>query len=185
MNPEALGKCLEHVGTFSTEQVALIFNHCEVQHVKKGDALIEAGQVCNSVFFLVKGACYQYKMNETEESIIELYDETDCIVNHASFIFQKPSSETVKAYADSEVLALTVHSIHKLIGVSPVFFQLGKILQSSSFRLNFFDDAMTPQERYTYILENKPRLIQTFPLKYIASYLKIAPETLSRVRALA
>jgi len=43
--------------------------------------------------------------------------------------------------------------------------------------------VMTPTEKYRYILSNKPQLIQKFPLKYIASYLNITPETLSRVRA--
>lgn len=184
MNTEQhLSQCLAHVGTFSNSEVALIFSHCEFQKIEKNGVLLDAGQVCNAVFFLVKGACYQYRMNETEENIIELYEETDSIVNQESFIFQKPSTETIKAFVDSEVLMLTVHALHKLIAISPVFFQLGKILQPA-FRLNFFDNAMTPLERYKYVLDKKPQLIKRFPLKYIASYLKIAPETLSRVRAL-
>jgi len=41
---------------------------------------------------------------------------------------------------------------------------------------------MTPLQKYQYILDHRPDLIQQFPLKIIASYLKITPETLSRVR---
>ena len=79
---------------------------------------------------------------------------------------------------------MTVYSLHNLIEISPVFFQLGKLLQPTTLRTQFYDDSMTPIEKYKYVLEHRPQLLQRFPLKYIAAYLKIAPETLSRVRGL-
>lgn len=181
---ELLNRCLEDIGAFSPRELVLILEHCTFYKVSKHGILLEAGQICSSVFFLLKGACYQSRMTDTRENIIELYVDNDCMFNHTSFVSQKPSSETIKAYVDSEVLALTIHSLHQLIAISPAFFQLGKLLQLSSSRTNFFDNRMTPVEKYNYILVNKPKLIQQFPLKYIASYLKITPETLSRVRAL-
>jgi hypothetical protein len=41
---------------------------------------------------------------------------------------------------------------------------------------------MTPLEKYQFVLQTRPQLVQVFPLKMIASYLKVTPETLSRVR---
>jgi hypothetical protein len=55
-------------------------------------------------------------------------------------------------------------------------------MDSAVSRVIFFDNASTPTEKYLYILNNRLQLIQAFPLKMIASYLKITPETLSRVR---
>lgn len=71
---------------------------------------------------------------------------------------------------------------HRLIGQSQSFLQMGKILEESTSRIDFFDNNNTQDEKYQYVLENKPELIQSFPQKLIASYLKITPETLSRVR---
>jgi CRP-like cAMP-binding protein len=181
---EVLGTCLAGIGRFSATEIALIIEHGSFKNIKKNEFLLAKGDVCSSIYFLLKGACYQYHIPDVDEQIIELYTETDCVLNQSSFVFQQPSTEAIKAFIDCEVFILNVFDLHALIGKSPVFFQLGTLLQASSFRLSFFDKAMTPQEKYTYLLENKPQLLRVFPLKYIASYLKIAPETLSRVRAL-
>ena len=53
-------------------------------------------------------------------------------------------------------------------------------MYNSVSRIVLFDNALTPKAKYAYVLNNSPQLIQEFPLKMIASYLKITPETLSR-----
>ena len=122
-------------------------------------------------------------MDDIEEKIIDLFTERDCALNQESFINRKPSNDVIKAFIDCEILILNIDSIHRLIKTSNAFLQLGKLMNSQN-RLLFFDNSMSPLEKYNYVLENNPAFIQTFPLKYIASYLKITPETLSRVRAL-
>lgn len=179
----ALNRSLQTIGPFSQEQLALIGGHCTFREIKKHDILLEAGQVCSAFFFLITGACYQFRTTDAGENIIDLHVAGDCVVNHASFVSRQPATETIKAYEDGEIGELTIQSLHQLIARSQAFLQLAKLLQVSTLRTDFFDDAMTPAEKYQYILANKPGLIRTFPLKYIASYLKITPETLSRVRA--
>lgn len=61
--------------------------------------------------------------------------------------------------------------------------QFGKILNQSKNRIAIFDNSLNPAQKYNYINNAKPELAKVFPIKMIASYLKIAPETLSRVRA--
>ncbi len=173
---------LKQVGTFTADELDQIQHECNPRYLKKNEVLLEAGQICSSIYFAVSGAIYQYRIMDIDENIIDLHVENEFFLNYSSFIAQKPSLDTIKAYVDSEILELTVQSIHKLIDVSPVFFQLGKLLQPTTLRTQFFDDSMTPGEKYKYILEHRPQLLQKFPLKYIASYLKITPETLSRVR---
>lgn len=95
---------------------------------------------------------------------------------------QKPSESFVQAYAESEILELTVQSLHGLIAESPAFLQMGRILEQATARVHFFDNDLTPIQKYEHLLNNRPQLLQKFPLKIIASYLKITPETLSRVR---
>jgi CRP-like cAMP-binding protein len=178
-----INKILKNIGTFSEDELSLIHKHCNLRQLKKNEILLESGQICGSIYFTVSGSFYQYRMNDIDENIIELHIENEWFLNYSSFISQKPSNEIIKAYADSEILEMTVYSLHNLIETSPVFFQLGKLLQPTTLRTQFFDDAMTPSEKYKYVLEHRPRLLQKFPLKYIASYLKIAPETLSRIRS--
>lgn len=184
MNQElhvSLNKCLKKIGRFTTLELEEILAHCTLQQVPKNKYLLKCGEVCNSFNFILEGAAYQY--DKETQGIIELYTEFDCVVSTSSLFFQKASEEDIKAFTDCRILTLTLQSLHELIGKSPIYFQLGKVLQPSWFRVGFFDWAMSPQEKYEHVLENKPQLIQTFPLKMLSSYLKIAPETLSRVRA--
>ncbi|MEM7086204.1 MAG: Crp/Fnr family transcriptional regulator [Bacteroidota bacterium] len=157
----------------------------ELKHRKltKNEVLLREGEICKSAYFIQSGSLIQYQMDEIEQQIIDLHIENEWFLNHSSFIAQKPSATTITAFEESEILELSVCSLHKLIETSPVFFALGKILEQAQERALFFDNSFSPAEKYNYILESRPQLIQKFPLKLISSYLKIAPETLSRVRS--
>jgi len=182
--PSTVNSALKKIGDFSASELNLINEHAIHRQLKKNEILLKEGQICRSIYFIITGAFYQYRMDDMEENIIELHIENDWFLNNTSFISQKPSVDTIKAYTDSEVLELTLYSIHNLIETSPVFFQLGKLLQPTIPRTQFFDNTMTPAEKYQYVLAHRAQLLQKFPLKYIASYLKMAPETLSRIRSL-
>jgi CRP-like cAMP-binding protein len=178
-----IDKALAAIGSFTAADLTLVEQHITYRTIPKNAVLLQEGAVCQSAFFILKGAFYQYQLVEIEESIIDLHGHSEWLLNHSSFISQKPSQTTIKAFMDSEVFELSIQSIHELIARSPVFFQLGKVLDQTSSRIHFFDNALTPLQKYQYVLANRPQLVHLFPLKYIASYLKITPETLSRVRA--
>ena len=180
---EKLRICLDRIGTFTDEELILIYESAVICKVKKNEIILDVGQVCNSFFFILSGACYQYQMDDIEERIIDLFTEYDCALNQVSFISRKPSDDVIRAFIDCEILVLNIDSVHKLIKISNSFLQFGKLMNSQN-RLVFFDNSMSPVDKYNHILVNNPTFIQIFPLKYIASFLKITPETLSRVRAL-
>jgi hypothetical protein len=104
------------------------------------------------------------------------------VLNHRSFVTQQPADSSISSFTGGIILELSIQSIHYLIGHSLSFLQLNKIMDNAVSRIVLFDNALAPKEKYLYVLNNRPQLIQEFPLKMIASYLKITPETLSRVR---
>jgi CRP-like cAMP-binding protein len=178
-----IAQILAQTGTFSDADVALLEKRIIKREVKKDEILLREGEVCQSAFYNVSGSFYQYNWrDEIEMNVIDLHLKGDWFLNHHSFIVQKPSENIIAAYTDATVLELSVHTMHQLILESPAFFQLGSILEQAKSRLHFFDNRSTPLQKYQYILAHQPALIQHFPLKIIASYLKITPETLSRVR---
>ncbi|WP_421827031.1 Crp/Fnr family transcriptional regulator [Larkinella sp.] len=178
-----VAQMLTPIGTFSEEQIRLFAHRVHHRSVEKDAVLLAAGAVCQTVYCSLEGAFYQVRYNDEQEPvIIDLHLPGQWFFNHQSFVTQTPSAYTIQAYSDGIVLELTIQVIHELIAISPVFLQLGSLLNQATDRIRFFDQNLTPAQKYQYILDHQSKLLHLFPLKMIAAYLKITPETLSRVR---
>ncbi len=174
---------LKKIGYFSDKDIELFEKSLSKRVIQKGEILLKQGQICQKVYFISKGAFLEYNFkDEIEQNIIDLYLENQWLLNKQSFVRQEPSDTIIEAFCESTVWGLDIHTIHHLIAHSPAFLQLGSILEPAHSRVQFFDNSLTPLQKYQYLLDNRREIIQVFPLKIIASYLKITPETLSRVR---
>ncbi len=174
---------LNDIGTFTNEESELVRSLCVERKIKKKETLLVEGQICQSIYLLNSGAFYQFQLEDIDQQIVDLHLPGDWFLNQQSFISQKPSTSTIVAFQPSEVLELRLDIIHSLINRSPTFFQLGKLMEQSSLQLAFANQSLSPSERYDLFLKINPKAVQVFPLKMIASFLKMTPETLSRVRA--
>jgi len=173
---------LDNIGNFSNEDVLLFNERAMKRNFQKNEILLKEGDVCKSAFYIISGEAFQFCYDDIDEQIIDLHIANDWCLNHSSFVTQKPSTAIIKAYSDLAVLELTITSAHELVALSPSFFQLGSVLQQSVSRVQYFDNTNTAREKHNQLFSSRPQLFQQFPLKMIASYLKIAPETLSRIR---
>ncbi|WP_209434959.1 Crp/Fnr family transcriptional regulator [Pedobacter ginsenosidimutans] len=174
---------LASVGSFSPYDL-LLFEEKTVRKIfSKNDMLLQPGEICQSVYFILSGSFFQFQDNDLTETIIDLHLPKEWMYNHPSLIEQKPSGTTIKAFEDAEVIELSLSNLHGLIAGSQSFLNLGRIFDQANHRTYLFDNALSPAQKYNYIKNVKPLIVQVFPVKMIASYLKIAPETLSRVRA--
>ncbi|MBT2560025.1 Crp/Fnr family transcriptional regulator [Pedobacter sp. ISL-68] len=174
---------LASVGSFSYHDLLLFEEKTVRKLFKKNDVLLRQGEICQSVYFILLGSFFQFQSNDITETIIDLHLPKEWMYNHPSLIEQKPSDTTIKAFEKSEVLELSLTNLHSLIAKSQSFLSLGRIFDQPNNRTYLFDRSLSPVEKYNYIKNAKPLIVQVFPVKMIASYLKIAPETLSRVRA--
>nr|WP_068888740.1 Crp/Fnr family transcriptional regulator [Pedobacter panaciterrae] len=178
-----ISNVLNTTGFYDKKDISLFEREINFRNLQKDEILLHKGQVAKSIFFNLKGAIYQYNFKtETDHNVIDLHIENEWFLNHKSFVLQVPSENYIAAFTQANVLEISIESIHYLIGQSPAFLQLNKILGYANSRVHFFDNVLTPLQKYQFIMENKPQLIQKFPLKIIASYLKVSPETLSRSR---
>ena len=174
---------LESIGQFSPFDLELFENHTTQNCFNKNDVLLKEGEVCKSLYFIQSGSFFQFQLKDIDEVIIDLHLEGEWMFNHQSLSEQTPSKTTIKAFSKSEVIELSLESFHALASKSTSFLQFHKVLNQAHNRTYIFDNSLTPIERYDYIKRAKPHLVKIFPIKMIASFLKIAPETLSRVRA--
>ena len=180
---ESISQLIDKAGNFSEEEAQLLIDEITFREISEGTNLVDLNEVCSAIWYVVSGSFFQFSLDdERQKNVIDLNVPGDWVINHKSFTTRNPSEAIIQAYEDSTVYALSMDSIHKLIALSPSFFQLGSILEGSNARVEFYDHNLSPDEKYSFILEHRPRLLQTFPLTMIASYLKITPETMSRVR---
>lgn len=174
---------LQQIGNFSPEQLSLLFSRLKTLDVKKDECLIKEGQKCQSFYFINEGNFRHYQILENgEEATLNLFIKSEWIVEYKSFISQQPSLNIIQAVEESQVFCMSVWDFHALAAMSEKFFQLGRILEQAIQNQDFQHNRLTPEKKYELLLATKPALLQHFPLKHIASYLGMTPETLSRIR---
>ena len=179
---EQVLKSIQKFAEFSQKERSLFTKKLKIKKVEKDDFLLRPGQVCNSIYFINCGAFrYYFRTNDFIERTLNLYIENDWVFDHQSFTSQKPSFNYIQAFEPGEIFELDIYSLHELIERYNSFFKLGNLLVSVQ-DADFLLTEKSPDEKYKFILTNRPQLLHRFPLKYIASYLRITPETLSRVR---
>jgi CRP-like cAMP-binding protein len=154
---------------------------------KRNDFLLREGEVCRYGYFVVKGTLRLYSIDKKgEEHIIQFALEDWWISDVSSMISGKASIYNIDALEDSDVLQIDKNSFEKFISFSPKFekmFNLGS--QKSRIALqervtNFL--SMSAEEKYLFMINKYPDIINRVPQRHIASFLGITPESLSRVR---
>jgi CRP-like cAMP-binding protein len=174
---------LRATGNYLDHEVLLFEKQARVRQVGKHEFLLRKGEVARSLYYLLEGAVQQYDIvSESEHNVINLHVAGEWFLNYESLITQRPSTVFMEAFADSRIMEISLEAVHHLTGRSTAFLQLNRVLEGAFKRMQFFDQSMTPTEKYLSVLNHSPQLIHAFPLKIIASYLKVTPETLSRVR---
>jgi len=172
---------IQQLVNLSEQELSIVQNKLNFRSIKKHSFILQEGNVCRAFYFLTKGSCtHTFTTAEGIDVILNLYVENDWLSDYQSFTSQKPSKNNIQAFEDCELVELTVHAFHELIGLSPSFFRIGRLFEK--LQNPETDFIKSHNEMYKELLANRPQLIQKFPLKYIASYLRIAPETLSRIR---
>ena len=174
---------IQQFGNFTEAQLSEIIRRLKFSTLPKGMNLVKEGDICREFYFVQKGCFRQYTILETGiEATMNLWTEKDWMFDYKSFVTQQPAVSIIQAAEDSEVFELSVWDFHELVKTSDSFFQVGRIMEQAIQNQQFQHNRITPEEKYELLMNSKPEILQKFPLKHIASYLGIAPETLSRIR---
>lgn len=174
---------LNTIGQFTSFDCELFDKHIAKKILNRNDILLKEGEVCTSFYFVLEGSFIQYQTKELDDNIVDLHLKNEWMFNQESLTEQIPSITTIRAFSNAEILILSLRDFHAICAKSQAFLQFGKILNQTKYRTLLYDSSLNPSDKYQLMIKAKPALINMFPLKLIASYLKVAPETLSRVRA--
>jgi CRP-like cAMP-binding protein len=154
---------------------------------KKGQFLLQEGEVSKYTAFVLKGSMRQYSVDaKGTEHIIHFGIENWWVGDRESSTMLTPSNYNIDAIEDTEVLLTTSEDLQQLTAALPV---IGKMVNTMNQR-NFIASqkrihdslSLTAEERYLELLKNHPDFLQRFPQTMLASYLGITAETYSRIR---
>jgi CRP-like cAMP-binding protein len=155
--------------------------------LNKNDFILQEGQISKHLYFLEKG-CVRGFYNVDGKDITQWFGfENDFVTSFRSFITQTPSAEYIHVIEDSVLWALDKEQLNNLLKTFPEIEKLVRIIYEQYYiRLEErYANAhfKTATERYENLLQYEPHILQRMPLGYIASYIGISQETLSRIRA--
>ncbi|HRJ30701.1 MAG TPA: Crp/Fnr family transcriptional regulator [Cyclobacteriaceae bacterium] len=153
---------------------------------KKGEFLLTEGQVCNHVSFVNRGCFRNYNMVRDEERTQFFVFENEYATDYCSFVTRLPSRDFIVALEDAEVLQLEYTAMHFLYEKYGIWQKYGRLIAEYVFVFTAFRSQnlllKTPEELYLQLMQEKPLVLERVPLKYIASFLGVTPEALSRIR---
>jgi CRP-like cAMP-binding protein len=139
-----------------------------------------------NVYFSKSGCLRMFIEDEKEEHCIRFAYKKSLFTALDSFISGKNSALCIQALKKSEVFVVDKKSFMQIINSNDENMKLWQNILENLIeqQLEREIDLLTysPEERYKRVLKRSPQLFQEVPLKYIASYLRMTPETLSRIK---
>ncbi|MEO6521077.1 MAG: Crp/Fnr family transcriptional regulator [Mucilaginibacter sp.] len=182
---------IQHILKFTpltADEIEQINQSVSIQKVKKKTFLLEAGKVCKSNYFVVKGCLRLYFVDrKLTEQITQFAIENWWITDQDSFDSRQPSQYYIQAVEDTEVIYINKDALEQLYISVPKLERYFRIIFQRVYtawqrRTKFLYDQ-TDEERYRFFSEAFPGFMQRVPLYMIASYLGFTPQFLSKIRA--
>lgn len=157
----------------------------KTEEILKGGFLIKPNVICNKISFVQSGLFRLYYLVEGEEKTMLFFPENQFATDYFSFLTKTQSIRHIDALEDSIVYSISYDDLHKLFAFKN-WETIGRILAERAYVLSVFlanriihDNFET---RIVNFMKENPGLYQRLPQYMIASYLKMTPETLSRVK---
>lgn len=185
MNPKLI-ESLRNVDQFTDAEMDLFKSKLVPIKLAKGDHFLEEGQVNKHLAFIEKGLAMHYQMADGEEVARDFTTENNWLTYLKSFTNQSVSDMAIKALEDTDLVCLTYTGLTELFAAQPRFIAVKNFYIEKSFvdivQHNANLAMLDAKQRYYKLMKEKPEIINRVSQYYIASYLGIKPQSLSRIR---
>ena len=153
----------------------------------KGEIILKEGDVCEHLYYVERGLTRQFYFKNGKELTEHIGVEHSIVMCIESLFKEKPTYLQLEALEPTLVYAMPKHRLEE-VALHNVNIQIlyRKILEESLIISQVHADMLrfeTAQDRYLKLCKQSPQVVLRAPLVYVASYLQMTPETLSRVRA--
>lgn len=183
-----LKNSIESYSPISEQSWKLIENITGFQTLKKGETLLQNGEIAKDLHFIAKGVLRAFITDEQGNFYNKnLFLENYIAGSKVSLMLQKPSNFTIEALEDSIVININYKKYMELIYQNDDLknFYIAHLEKNWIIEKEEREVALVMQnatERYVSLLEKHPDIADRVPLLHIASHLGITPTQLSRIR---
>lgn len=154
--------------------------------LKRKEHLLREGQLGNYAAFIEKGCLRYYFTVNDDESTGQFFFENGWYSDYESFLSGEPSNQNIQALEDCTLYLLYRRDLELLFFQYPVFEKFGRLMAERAVlglkKKNEFLMLQSFEQRYLQLIRDRPKVIARVSLKYIASYLGMKAESLSRIR---
>jgi len=174
--------------SITQEEIESLISSFKPKQFSKNELIIQQGKICDFVYFVNKGIVrfFYYKDDGTE--ITECFHFPNSFMSaYSSFLSGEPTFENAETLEETELLVIHRSDLISLYNKYPNFEKLVRVITEKMYieleKRIMSIHCQSAEERYLNLLKSdNPEILKKIPLKYIASYLGVSPETLSRIR---
>lgn len=167
------------------EEWQAVENCLQRKEYKKGELILQHGKICRKLYFLEEGFLRYFILQNGEEVSKFFTQAPYCFTSQRSFTKDIPTEDNILALKDSIVWEIDKADAFELLKYSNWSEFIRKLIQEVQF---FTEEILkdiqnnSAEDRYVRMVEENGAILNNVPLKDIASYLGIAPQSLSRIR---
>lgn len=171
---------------FEDDEWAHIASHFYLREYEKGEFILQQGAVAQDVFFLEQGIVHSYCLREGVVASDNFFFDGNMGAALASFISREPSLNFLEAVTSTRLHCLNHHSVEILCDKFHSFERFIRLVIQNAYyhshRRIYYFLRLSPEERYLQLQKERPRIVKELPQYLVASYLGIAPQSLSRIK---
>jgi len=182
-------KFITHIAQYadlSQEEVKYIQSHVPTRSYKKGEIIFREGVISDTIYFVLQGCVRLYYNVEGDEKTAFFYTEGKFICAGESYTFNVAAKENYQALEETTLMLFDKQTIEHLLAIFPKFELIARVATEDELitcqRMIASFITKSPEERYRELFQTNGQLFQRVAQQYIASYLGVSPETLSRIK---
>ncbi|QBQ40782.1 Crp/Fnr family transcriptional regulator [Sphingobacterium psychroaquaticum] len=184
---ESLFQNIEEKVTITESDKTLLRSFFRVKKLRKRQYLLQEGELCKDIAFVVRGALKSYTLDDKGNEHVSLFGlEGWWISDFRSFICGETALLNIDAIEETYVLLLSRAHYDTMLDQMPLMERYFRILYQNSLvtkdRRLISSHTYTAEEKYQELLRQYPFIIQRIPQHLIASYLGLTTETISRIK---
>lgn len=170
----------------TSDELKLIDVYFVSKVLKKRDFLLQDGKICHFIGFVAAGSIRHFHLKEGIEKTCDISFENAWVTDFSSFTNGTVCVMNLQAMEETTILLISKENLRALYTECPKFETFGRLMAEQvaqrATEIAMSLSADKPEERFQKLLKKQPDLFQRIPQKYIANFLGISPESLSRIR---